>query len=327
MGLLLSANQPTLKTHPLSFFIKSVHDDDDPWPIECMMFNILNDYLQPDSKLSDDEAARCLDALLPENRPPKPEEEKEPVRNWMLELSDLIWDVSKQIPCDHEGQNKLVQLLLALKRLPITQTIKNYRGRQLSAWDGFDGWHDGMRHTLVYPEKRECPNQQTCDEYVNASAFAARVHAAAAESPLIAHAFDAIGAAVEALVPDHELLPCHLIGGAQWIVWATEFLWSDIRWGQIDCHELMENGEKYIAFPPSLWVRWLRGFQKAAATGEGEDVKHWAGLAVARMERMMRTEGFTAEKMETWDPEKHSLRAHMWEDERYAHLFKVPKTD
>lgn len=46
-----------------------------------MIFNVLNNYLQPDSKFSDDEAARCLDALLPENRPSQTEEEKEPVRN------------------------------------------------------------------------------------------------------------------------------------------------------------------------------------------------------------------------------------------------------
>lgn len=327
MGAFLSTNERPLKSHPLDLTIDTLHNDDDPWPIEWMMWNILNDYLQPGSKLSDNEAARCLDAILPDNRPAQPNEEKEPPTNWMLQLSDLIWEIAKRIPCDHESQDKLVQLLLALKRLPITQTIENYEGRLLSAWNRFSYWHDGMRFALDYPFKREKPNQQTCDYYVNASAFAARVHAAEVQCPLIDHAFDAVEAAVGGVIPDHELLPCHIIGGAQWLVWATEWLWGDIRWGRIDYHERRQNGRDPLAFPPALWVCWLHGFRKVAATatGEGDDVKYWAGLAVAKMEGVMRSQGFTAEMMETWDPEKRSLRASIWEDEKYAHLFKVPE--
>lgn len=325
MGLPLSANQRPLKKHPLDLTIDSLHDDDDPWPIELMMFNVLNDYLQPNSRLSDNEAARCLDALMPENRPDEPNEEKEPARNWMLQLSDLIWEVAKRIPCDHESQDKLVQLLHAVKRLPITQTIENYRGEQRPAWDGFADWHDGMRHAVGYPEKHKKPNQQTCDQYVNASAFAARVHAAEVQSPLYSQAFVAIEMAVDGVVPDYEILPCHIIAGAQWIVLATEWLWSDIRWGRVDCHKLRDDRSKYLDFPPARWVRWLHGFQESAATNEGDDVKYWTRLAVAKMEEMMRSQDFTPEMMENWDPEKQSLRAGMWEDERYAHLFKVPE--
>lgn len=324
MGLPLSASQRPLKKHPLSFAIDTLHNDDDPWPIEWMMFNVLNDYLQPDSKLSVDEAAQCLDAIMPENRPPQFDEEKEPAGNWMLELSELIWDIAKQTPCNHEGQDKLVQLLHALKRLPITQTIENYRGEQLPAWDGFDHWHDSMRHAHGYPEKRKKPDQQACDQYVNASAFAARVHAAGVQPPLHSRAFLTIGTAVEGLIHDDDLLPCHLIAGAQWVILATEWLWSNIRWGKIDYYKLRDDGKKYLVYPPARWVRWLHGFQKAAATGEGDDVKYWAGLAVAKMEAMMRSRGFTDEKMENWDPEKRPLRADIWTDEKYSHLFKVP---
>lgn len=327
MGAFLSTNERPLKSHPLDLTIDTLHNDVDPWPIEWMMFNILNAYLQPGSNLSDNEAARCLDAILPDNRPPQPDEEKkEPAVNWMIELSDLIWKIAKQIPCDHEGQDKLVQLLHALKRLPITQTIKNWRGRQLSAWNGFSHWDDSMRHAIGYPEKRhgKSPSQQECDYYVNGSAFAARVYAARAEYPLECEAFCAIETAVEGVIPDDKLLPCHVIGGAQWLVWATEWLWGDIRWGRIDYHELRNDGSKYLDFPPALWVRWLHGFQKVAAIGEG-DVKYWAVLAVTKMEEMMSTQGFTAEVMKDWDPEKRSLRASIWEDEKYAHLFKVPE--
>lgn len=62
-----------------------------------------------------------------------------------------------------------------------------------------------------------------------------------------------------------------------------------------------------------------------AATGEGDDVKYWAGLAVTEMEEMMQSRGFTAEMMEAWDPEERSLFANMWEGEKYTYLFKVPQ--
>lgn len=95
---------------------------------------------------------------MPENRPDQLDEKKEPADNWMLELSDLIWNIVKQIPYDHEGQDKVVQLLHALKRLPITQTIENCRAEQLPAWEGFDHWHDSMHHAHGYPEKEKKPN-------------------------------------------------------------------------------------------------------------------------------------------------------------------------
>lgn len=184
-----------------------------------------------------------------------------------------------------------------------------------------------MRHAHGYPEMRKKPTQQTCNQYVNASAFAARVHAAGVQPPLNSRAFVTIGVAVEGSIPDDELLPCHLIAGAQWIVLATEWLWNFIRWGMVDYHKLREDGSKYLAFPPARWVRWLHGFQKAATAGEGDEVKYWAGLAVTKLEGMMRSQGFTEEMWENWDPEKRSLRADKWTDEKYAHLFKVPRKD
>lgn len=56
--------QRLLKQHPLDLTIDALHNDGDPWPIELMMVNILNDYLHSNSRLSGDEAARCLAAIL-----------------------------------------------------------------------------------------------------------------------------------------------------------------------------------------------------------------------------------------------------------------------
>lgn len=94
---------------------------------------------------------------------------------------------------------------------------------------------------------------------------------------------------------------------------------------RIDYHKLKEDGSKDLAFPPTRWVRWLYGVHKVAVTYKRDDAKYWTGLAVTKMEDMMHSQGFTAEMMETWDPERRSLRAEMWEDEKYAHLFKIPE--
>lgn len=219
-----SSRQSLLTDGPLNLIIDNLHYGERPQRVELMMFNILNDYLQPNSKLSDNEAAQCLDAIMPENRPTQPNEEKELAKGWMLQLSNLIWEIAKQIPCTHESQGKLIQLLHAVSRLRITQTIENDRGEQLPAWHEFDLCQGGMWRALNYPQGREKPNQQICDHYVNASAFAARVHRAALKSPAYTPAFVAIETAIDWTIPGDERLPCHSIAGAQWIVLAAECL-------------------------------------------------------------------------------------------------------
>lgn len=72
-------------------------------------------------------------------------------------------------------------------------------------------------------------------------------------------------------------------------------------------------------------MRWLCGFLKLLAAGKEEDVKYWAALAVEKLEGIMLSQGLTAEMMVDWDPEKRSLRAGIWENEKYAHLFRVPE--
>ncbi|KAL1847246.1 hypothetical protein Daus18300_014010 [Diaporthe australafricana] len=325
------ADEHPLKKHPLKLIIDTLHDDDDPWPVEWMMFNVLNDYLQPKPKLSVTQAAQCLDAIAPDNRPDLPGEEREPALNWMLEVSDLIWKVAKQIPYDHEGQDKLVQLIQALQQLPITATYYSSRSK-VSMWrNHFEGWCDSERHSLLTPEKRKDPPKTKCDHYINANAFSARVGGAGMMKCCSYNfGYSAIETAFNGPINIYgshsgDILSCHVIAGAQWIVHATEWLWSELLWGKIECCKVNKNGIKFPDYEPSLWVTWLRGFQQLAATGETGDVKYWTGQAAEKMEEMMHTHGFTAEMMETWDPEKRSLGAEMWKDERFAHLFKFPE--
>lgn len=62
------------------------------------MFNIFDDFLQPNTKLSVAEAAKCFDAILPDNRPDTPDDpcdKRERPENWLWTFAELIWDLAK----------------------------------------------------------------------------------------------------------------------------------------------------------------------------------------------------------------------------------------
>lgn len=253
---------------PLQFTINTLHIADDPWPIEWMMFNILNEYLQPNTEFSLTDAAMCLDALMPENRPAWLRQGIDSVDDCTHELFDLVWKIAKQIHCQHRGQDKLINLLKALPFLYITQTVVNSSGEQVPAWAEFGHWDDRsqMRRALKPPIKNCSPSQRICDQYVNASAFAARFFTAARLHALYAAyspvrrlgrrlALNTIETAVGGNIPNIELLPCHYIAAAQWIILAGEWLWSDIRWGRVSYYEVPDNDREYLALAPPRWVR------------------------------------------------------------------------
>ncbi|KAH8775297.1 hypothetical protein F5883DRAFT_640578 [Diaporthe sp. PMI_573] len=258
-----------MRDGPLQLTINTLHGEDDPWPIEWMMFNILNEYLQPNKDFSAIEAARCLDALIPENRPTSLRQGRESVNSYLRELFDLIWKIASQIHYEHNGQDLLVGLFQELKRLPITQAIVYYPGEHLPAWAEFGQWHDQseMRRALKPPIKNSNPSQQTCDQYVNASAFASRFFKAGLHLQCAAYqqsdarrfarrlALSTIELAVGTRIPSHELLPCHYIAASQWIILATEWLWNDIQWGEVYYYEVTEIEREYLAFEPPRWTR------------------------------------------------------------------------
>ncbi|OJD33080.1 uncharacterized protein BKCO1_3300043 [Diplodia corticola] len=83
----------------------SVPFDDDPWTFEYKTFDVLNDYLQPQSPTSPSAAALQLNELLPEIG--------------ILQLWDIVFRVAAQVPHDHPSQEKLIDLITALRDAPI----------------------------------------------------------------------------------------------------------------------------------------------------------------------------------------------------------------
>lgn len=330
----------SIKKHTLNFVIDSLHNNDDPWLIEWMMFNILNEYLQPGSPFTVLQAAQCLDALLPENRPntaDDPDEDREETATFICELSDLIWNIAKQIPHDHEGQDKLVQLIAALQRLPITVTVQRFDAARQTLWlpvwrgGSLDGWDDSQRHAfcdapLDRPSIDDKTREQMGANYVNVNAFAARIQAAGVMSSRPSYAFSAIVMALEAgRVTMHgytpRVRPYYILAGSQWMFYAAQWFWGEIRWGDDTDIPLTSAGTK---LPPAQWVNWMRLFRKVEV-GDS-DVKYWAGQAAISMEKVMGEHGYVEETMLAWNAEKQNFHDGNREDPRHAHLFRVPVT-
>lgn len=329
-----------LKNHPLHLTIDTLHDDDDPWLIEWMMFNIFEAYLQPGSEISVDEASQLLDSILPENRPDTsddPDDDKEQVAGFMLELCDLIFKIAKQIPYDHESQPKFVELMKKLKHLPITETsYQEYFSKAVPIWQdpNWIGWDDSIRHALCGPSsvpQKGKTSQQEWAEYVNVEAFAARVEAARIFVPQHLYAFSAICTGLNPdrarrwmrIKPEDE--PFLINVGAQWMIRAGDWWWSEIRWGweTVVGHISPDRSETNLNLSPSTWVEWMRGFHDIDT--DDTEARIWAHRAAKKMEDIMIAHGYTAQKMEEWDPEIDNIHSKIWDDPRFAHLLKAPE--
>lgn len=313
----------------LKFALDSLREDENPRPVEWMMFNIFNDFLQPNTNLSVAEAAKCFDAILPDNRPDTPDDpcdKRERPENWLWMFAELIWHLAKQIPHDHDGQDKILSLLEALDHLSFTQIFrdKHFWKSKLFGWEDPSRWGISDSRPPQDPQ-HGMTRQQECDVHVNAMAFAARC--AAIHWPhydLVVYNLDA------PLDPDYTTIFCdglepefayvHIAAAAQWILHAGEWLWGQIRWGK---NQRLEDTKRSL--PPAQWVVWMRGY--CSLETDNETSLFWADVLARKMEEIMVAHGYTADMMTTWDPKKQTVYDGLWADSRYAHLFKVPGKD
>lgn len=326
-----------VKNHPLNFIIDSLHKDDDPWLIEWMMFHALNGYLQPGGHLTAEEVALCLDALLPDNRPntaDDPKEDREETASFICELSDLIWKIAKQIPHDHESQDKLVQLIPALQRRPITVMVQRFDISHQTLWQpvwrggSLDGWDDSQAHAFCdVPVDRPNTDGKTREQlgvnFVNVNAFAARMQAAGVMPSRPSYALSAI---VMALEPERvtvhgyspQLGPYYILAGSQWMVHAAQWFWGEIRWGHVANFPLTSSDTE---LPPAQWARWMRLFREVPVADS--NAKCWAEQAARSMAKVMSEHGYTEETMLAWNAEEHIIHDGIHKDPRYAHIFKL----
>jgi hypothetical protein len=98
------------------------YHDDDPWLVVEQAFDIIKDYVETSSRLSAVQAAQRLDNLESSKRPLNEGEHAEGSDGFLLEFWEVFVATIKQIPHDRDAQDRIVDLLVELEKLPTIST-------------------------------------------------------------------------------------------------------------------------------------------------------------------------------------------------------------
>lgn len=174
------------------------------------------------------------------------------------------------------------------------------RGGPVPAWRDFAGWSDSIRHAFadtIIPVHRSNSSKQDHEAYINTNAFAARVDGADLLHHEHQYAFAALTEVTDRVrgKSKRHNQDCYVVAGAQWIIHAGDWWWSEIRWGQNTYLDTFRPHQANRALSPAQWVTWRRGFQ--SATCDNKDGELWAAQAAAKIENVMVAHGYTVDTM------------------------------
>lgn len=91
--------------------------DSDPWNVAKQAFDLISDYVQPDSSISPGQVASRLNNLSPGLRVLQDGEKAEEPASFLLEFWETLVSVARQVPSDHPAQERLVELVVGLDGL------------------------------------------------------------------------------------------------------------------------------------------------------------------------------------------------------------------
>ncbi|KAF7169899.1 hypothetical protein CNMCM6106_004769 [Aspergillus hiratsukae] len=249
--------------------------------IEDEVFQILNDYLQPDTKTHVDSAVKSILALLPENNPFSPK---------VWKVGEVVLQLAEQIPYHHPSQFKLARVMEELTTSPkftIEIPEKNalyIRGQRFK--DALRDWYKG-------------PSEDEPQAWPNLNAFFAHE----ASTHIRPHHPDfAIWTLREAF--EEPANPMHwqtsfpgmrnqqIIAAAQYILWDGQGLFKHALWrDSIEDTKDWEPGLDFFgdaAFSLKRWRLWKDGFRKAAAEdgGMSDECRKVSAKAATLMEAL-----------------------------------------
>lgn len=96
----------------LNLVIDFPEDEDEPWVIERKISDVLSEYLQPTSQASPPEVALKFNELFQLNQR---ENEKANPEGFLWQLWDIAFNLAEQVPYNHASQDRLVELIAALR--------------------------------------------------------------------------------------------------------------------------------------------------------------------------------------------------------------------
>ncbi|KAH1408727.1 hypothetical protein KXV95_006209 [Aspergillus fumigatus] len=206
--------------------------DDDPWFIEVKIFKILRDYLQ-DPAASPAVAAQALDRLFPANRSDEDQPTDEPREDpgsFLWHFWGVVHNVAQQIPYTAPEQDRLAELIKALKGLS-SQTKTVY----LASWDHtFDLWGDLPLLGPTFREMYDCMvslnDKEEREHWQSLNAYAARLTRDDSANLILFAKYSIEGMVEEVLelrlVDDgpRSILESRMVVAAEWVIQCGERL-------------------------------------------------------------------------------------------------------
>lgn len=91
--------------------------DCSPWIVAKQDFDLISDYVQPESLICPGRVAQQLNSLSPGQRVLQDGEEAEEPASFLLVFWETLVSIARQIPFDHPSQECLVELVVSLDKL------------------------------------------------------------------------------------------------------------------------------------------------------------------------------------------------------------------
>ncbi|KAF8850064.1 hypothetical protein BDZ45DRAFT_633469 [Acephala macrosclerotiorum] len=268
----------------LALRLKSL-EDEDPWIIEQKTFEIMDDYLQPDSATSAARAASAIDDLIPTKRELVDGEKVESAESFLLETWGTFIEIAKQIPDSHPSQLRLAQLIKALTQLPPAAVTVWKTEKKI--WKDLPLMDVAFREAWIEPSNAE-DTLEPFQQWVNLNAFSARLlDLGLAE--WVFFAVWSIRAALEQETAVRDLWTYRILAGVQWIEHSGLNLFkrlSDVELTEDEKRNL-QGGPLYhgpSGLCPERWAFWRSRFRDIAEGTGSEEVRKSAGKAADLME-------------------------------------------
>ncbi|KAI9768583.1 MAG: hypothetical protein M1840_004780 [Geoglossum simile] len=231
--------------------------------------SVLNDALQPSDAISPVAAANRINELIPL----EDGEDVSEVDGFFWGLWEGFIDVAGRSPHIHPSQEKLIQVIEELNRLPVAPIAKGV-----------------MFNVLRYPESEE-EVKESGSHWVGLNAFAAHLLNAGLEHYTTSFPVWSMHDALEKENPPGPLLDCHVAAAAVWVAYS-----GSVLFGSISNEELSDRDLKLTAGGPlyngrlglssERWQFWIMRFRKLS-NRLGREVQQAALDAAENMERLM----------------------------------------
>ncbi|KAG8165961.1 hypothetical protein KVR01_004513 [Diaporthe batatas] len=260
--------------------------DSDPWAVAKQAFDLISDYVQPDSSVSPGDIAQQLNSLTPGQRVLQDGENAEEPVSFLLEFWETLVCIARQIPYDHPSQERMVKLMASLDELSSQSTEAASNGSG-SIWRYFNELSNVLDDTWNEPTEME-DSFEPFQEWVNLNSFVARLFG----DGLIDwdnYACWTLRDSLEAQdATTKDLRESRLAAATQWFTHAALALFKVMREktatesNHMYLRSPVFSGDKVISL--ERWNFWKEQLQKVQGKDTGPEQKQIASQAVGAMD-------------------------------------------